>query len=127
MRKFHEAASERAPFVTLWGTGTPRREFMHVDDLADACVFLMRNYDRPEPVNIGVGEDLSIAQLAGLIADVTGFTGEVRYDASKPDGSPQKLLDVSRLAELGWRAQTSLRAGIESTYDWYLAQAPHVA
>ena len=119
LRKFHEAKAGGAYHVVLWGSGRPRREFMHVDDLADACVFLMENYEESAPVNIGVGEDLTIAELAGLIADVVGFEGEIRYDATKPDGTPQKLLDVSRVARLGWSARIPLRTRITETYRWY--------
>ena len=124
IRKFHEARDANKPFVTLWGSGRPRREFMHVDDLAGACVFLMRNYSGAEPVNIGVGEDLTIAELAAIVAEIIGFEGSVKYDATRPDGTPQKLLDVSRLTSLGWRAQTPLRDGIAATYEWYRQQAP---
>ena len=105
IRKFHDAKEARAPYVTLWGTGTPRREFLHVDDLADAAVFLMRNYEDPAVVNVGVGEDIAIGELAALVREAVGFTGELRYDSSKPDGTPRKLLDVSRLHALGWRAR----------------------
>lgn len=121
IRKFHEAKQAGSPYVTLWGTGTPLREFLHVDDLAEACVFLMNNYDREDLVNIGVGRDISIAELSRLIADVVGFTGETKYDATKPDGTPRKLLDVSRLTALGWSARIALRDGIASTYRWYAA------
>ncbi len=119
VRKFHEAVQVGADEVVLWGTGTPRREFLHVDDLADACVFLMKNYEDAEAVNIGVGEDISIADLAELIAQTTGYTGRISYDSSKPDGTPRKLLDVSRLHAAGWRAQISLATGIRSTYEWF--------
>jgi GDP-L-fucose synthase len=119
IRKFHEAKADAAPFVMLWGSGFPRREFMHVDDLADACLFLMQNYEGSEPVNIGVGEDLTIAELAAMIAEVVGFRGDVKYDATKPDGTPRKLLDVSRLNALGWEAGIPLREGIQQTYDWF--------
>ncbi len=122
MRKFHDARESRAPFVTLWGTGTPRREFLHVDDLADAAVFLMRNYDDPRVVNVGVGEDIAIGELAALVREVVGYPGEIRYDASKPDGTPRKLLDVSRLHGLGWRARRALADGIRDTYAWYLSR-----
>jgi len=105
--------------VVLWGTGKPRREFLYIDDLADACVYLMEHYDGSEIVNMGVGEDISIAELAELVRDVTGFQGDIVYDSSKPDGTPRKLLDVSRLRSLGWQARTSLREGITKTYDWY--------
>jgi GDP-L-fucose synthase len=105
--------------VVLWGTGKPRREFLYIDDLADACVYLMEHYDGSDIVNIGVGEDISIAELAELVKDITGFQGRIVYDSSKPDGTPRKLLDVSRLHSLGWRAKTSLQEGIIKTYDWY--------
>jgi GDP-L-fucose synthase len=123
LRKFHEAKVGNAPFVTLWGTGKPRREFMHVDDLADACVFLMNNYEGSAPLNIGVGEDLTIAELASTIAEVVGYRGEIRYDASKPDGTPRKLLDVGRVHALGWRARVSLPDGIAQTYQWFQQNA----
>jgi GDP-L-fucose synthase len=99
--------------VTIWGTGTPRREFLHVDDLADACVFLMKNYDESEIINIGVGKDITIRELAELIRDIVGFQGSIQYDSSKPDGTPRKLLDVSRLRSLGWQPKISLREGME--------------
>jgi GDP-L-fucose synthase len=123
IRKFHDAKMSNADHVTLWGSGQPRREFMHVDDLADACLFLMENYEKAGPLNIGVGEDLTIAELAALISEVVGFRGEIRYDASKPDGTPRKLLDVSRINALGWTAQTPLRTGIAATYEWFLQQS----
>jgi GDP-L-fucose synthase len=122
IRKFHEARQRGEHSVTIWGTGTPRREFLHVDDLADACVFLMQRYSDEAPINIGWGEDLSIAQLAQLIAEVTGFQGELRFDASKPDGTPRKLLDVSRLRALGWSPRLALRAGVTATYEWFRSQ-----
>jgi GDP-L-fucose synthase len=106
--------------VVVWGTGTPRREFLHVDDLADAALFLMREYTGEEIVNIGVGNDLTIAELAQLVREVVGFAGEIVYDATKPDGTPRKLLDVSRLTKLGWQAQISLRQGVEEVYRWFL-------
>ena len=120
LRKFHEAKESAAPKVVVWGTGSPRREFLHVDDLADAAVYLMNHYDSPEIVNVGVGEDISIRELAELIRDIVGYTGEIVYDTSKPDGTPRKLLDVSRLAAAGWRARIPLREGIAQTYRWYL-------
>jgi len=119
LRKFDEAARSGAPEVTLWGTGTPRREFLHVDDLADASVFLMERYASPEIVNVGTGEDLTILELAEMIGAITGFRGKLRFDRSKPDGTPRKLLDVSRLTALGWKARIPLREGIEQTYEWY--------
>jgi GDP-L-fucose synthase len=122
IRRFDEARVSGADRVRIWGTGTPRREFLHVDDLARACLFLLENYDEPEPINVGTGIDLSIAELAELVADVVGFTGTIEQDGTKPDGAPQKLLDVSRLRGLGWNAQIGLREGIASTYAWYQAQ-----
>lgn len=120
IRKMHEAKVARAESVTLWGTGTPRREFLHVDDLADALVHLIKTYDGEEHVNVGVGEDVSITELATICARVVGYEGKFAYDTSKPDGTPRKLLDVSRLAALGWRASIPLEAGIASTYRWFL-------
>ncbi|HDL08373.1 MAG TPA: GDP-L-fucose synthase, partial [Desulfobacteraceae bacterium] len=119
IRKFHEAKERGENRVTLWGTGTPKREFLHVDDLADACVFLMNHYDESEIINIGVGRDLTIAELAEMIAQVVGFKGEILYDPSRPDGTPVKRLDVSRLSRLGWRAKISLKKGLKETYQWY--------
>jgi GDP-L-fucose synthase len=119
MAKAHAAKVTGKASLTLWGTGTPRREFLHVDDLADACVFLMKTYSDENLVNIGVGEDVTIRELAEIIADVVGFKGSFAFDTSKPDGTPRKLLDVGRLNGLGWKAKTGLREGIASTYDWY--------
>jgi GDP-L-fucose synthase len=119
MRKCHEAKTSGAPLV-IWGSGKPRREFLHVDDLADALVFLMRQYEDEAPVNVGTGEDVAIAELASLVARVTGFQGPLTYDASKPDGTPRKLLDVSRLSSLGWRARIPLEEGVRTTYQWFL-------
>jgi GDP-L-fucose synthase len=119
LRRFHEAHIQNAPEVTLWGTGSPRREFLHVDDLAAAAVFAMRSYDDAGILNAGTGEDLTIAELAEMIRGITGYVGRIVYDASKPDGTPRKLLDVSRLHALGWRAGIGLREGLESTYRWY--------
>lgn len=116
IRKFHEAKTSGADHVMMWGTGTPRREFLHVDDLADACLFLMQRYEDERIVNVGVGDDITIRELAALVAEVVGFTGEIRNDTSKPDGTPRKLLDVSRLHALGWRAGIGLREGITETY-----------
>jgi len=120
IRRFHEAKIGNQPHVTIWGTGSPRREFLHVDDLADACVFLMNKYDRDEILNIGVGEDLTIRELAELIKTVIGYAGGIQFDKSKPDGTPRKLLDVSRLRATGWRPRISLEEGIRRTYAWYL-------
>ena len=119
LRKFHEAKSSGAESVEVWGSGTPRREFLHVDDLADACVFLMRNYSSPDIVNVGWGKDISIRELAELIGSVVGFSGRLEFDHSKPDGTPRKLLDTSKLTALGWQPAIGLDAGIASTYDWY--------
>ncbi|MCF7804228.1 MAG: GDP-L-fucose synthase [Candidatus Marinimicrobia bacterium] len=132
IRKFHEATHSTTQqlnnsTVTLWGTGEPKREFLHVDDMADACVYLMKTIDASQVynkdithINIGVGEDISINNLAGLIADIVGFEGQIEHDTSKPDGTPRKLLDVSWLHELGWEHSISLKEGIQNTYDWYL-------
>jgi GDP-L-fucose synthase len=122
LRKVHEARQSGAKEVVVWGTGSPRREFLHVADLAAACRFLLENYDSPEIVNIGCGEDVTIRELAELICEVVGFDGELVFDASKPDGTPRKLLDVSRLTALGWKSRISLREGIVQTYDWYRKQ-----
>ena len=121
IRKFHEAKAAGAGEVVVWGSGTPRREFLHVDDLADACVFLMQRYDDERIVNVGVGEDVSILELATLVQRVVGFEGRIVLDASKPDGTPRKLLDVSRINALGWRARIGLEDGIRETYRWFLA------
>lgn len=120
IRKFHEAKTSAAKEVVVWGTGSPRREFLHVDDLADAALFLMQEYAGEEIVNVGVGNDLTIAELAHLVREVVGFAGAIVYDTTKPDGTPRKLLDVSRLTKLGWRAHISLRQGIEEVYRWFL-------
>lgn len=120
IRKFHEAKRAGQDEVVMWGTGSPRREFLHVEDLADAAVFLMQNYSGEDIVNVGVGEDITIRELAEMISDVVGFEGRIVNDASKPDGTPRKLLDVSRLKRLGWQAQIPLRDGVESTYQWFL-------
>ena len=119
IRKFHEAKVNNDNEVVIWGTGEPKREFLHVDDLADAVVYLMNHYDGNQHVNIGVGKDISIQELAELIKDIVGFKGEIVNDTSKPDGTPRKLLDVSRLNEIGWEANIGLREGIEMTYEWY--------
>jgi GDP-L-fucose synthase len=122
IRRFHEAAQRNAPEVALWGTGTVRREMMHVDDLAGACLFLMQHYDEPEIINVGTGEDVTIRELAEMIAEIVGFRGRIVLDTSKPDGTPRKLLDVSRLHALGWKAQIPLRQGLEQTYSWFTGQ-----
>jgi GDP-L-fucose synthase len=124
IRKFHEAKVEGRRAVEIWGTGTPRREFMHVDDLARACLFLMDHPDPPDLVNVGVGQDVSILEVAGLIRDVVGFEGELTFDTSKPDGTPRKLLDVSRIAALGWEATIPLEEGLADTYRWFREADP---
>lgn len=122
IRKFHEAKLSGAPSVTLWGTGTPRREFLHADDLADACFFLMQGYDEPGLVNIGTGEDIPIGELALLIKGIVGYEGQVIHDLSKPDGTPRKLMDVSKLHGLGWKHRIGLEEGIRMVYEAYAAQ-----
>jgi GDP-L-fucose synthase len=123
IRKFHDAKVELQSEVAVWGTGKPRREFLHADDLASAAVFLMQHYHESEIVNVGTSEDISIADLAHLVSDVVGFRGALTFDTSKPDGTPRKLLDVTRLHALGWRHKITLTDGIQSTYQWYLQQA----
>jgi GDP-L-fucose synthase len=123
LRRIHEAKLNSQPSVVIWGTGNPRREFLYIDDLADACVFLMENYENDEFVNIGTGQDLTIHELAELIKEVVGYRGDLIFDTSKPDGTPRKLLDVSKLTALGWQAQTGLREGIQKTYEWYRHKA----
>jgi GDP-L-fucose synthase len=119
IRRFHEAKLAGASVVELWGTGSPRREFLHVDDLARACLFLLEHYDAPEPINVGTGQDATISDLAAIVAAVTGYDGGLMWDTSKPDGTPRKLLDVSRLRELGWKPEVDLEDGIRQTYRWY--------
>lgn len=119
IRKFHEAKEGAQPHVTLWGTGTPRREFLFVDDLAAACFELLENYDSDQPVNVGLGRDVTIAEVAGVVRDIVGYQGEIQWDDSKPDGTPRKLMDTSRLTEFGWQPATSLQDGIRLTYDWF--------
>jgi len=121
IRRIHEAKTADVATVTIWGSGTPRREFLFVDDLADALLFLLERYDSPEPINVGVGADITIRDLAEKIAEVVGWQGEFVFDRSKPDGTPRKLLDVSRLTALGWKASTSVEIGIKRTYEWFLA------
>lgn len=122
IRRFHEATLEGTDQVTCWGTGKARREFMHVDDLARASHFLLDNYDEDQPINVGTGSDLTIAELAHLVAEVVGYRGEIRWDTDKPDGTPRKVLDVQRLSRLGWIATIPLNQGVRETYQWYLAQ-----
>jgi len=121
LRKFHDARVNGDATVEVWGSGSPRREFLHVDDLADACVFLMRHYDEPGPINVGTGEDLSIGELAEMIGEVVYPAADLVFDPTKPDGMPRKVLDVTRLRKLGWSPTTELRDGIVSTYEWFLA------
>ena len=120
LRKFHDAKMQKNPTVTIWGTGTPQREFLHVDDLADAAVFLMENYNDSEIINVGTGEDVTIKELATIIKEVVGYDGELVWDTSKPDGTPRKLLDVTKLNNVGWKHSTQLENGIQKTYEWYL-------
>jgi GDP-L-fucose synthase len=119
IRKMHDAKAAGSAHVALWGSGSPRRELLHVDDLAGACLHLMEHYEGESLVNVGVGEDLSVRELAELVREVVGYEGELRFDPAKPDGTPRKLLDVSRLNALGWRARIPLRRGLEETYGWY--------
>jgi GDP-L-fucose synthase len=123
LRKAHQAKTSGARELVVWGSGKPRREFLHVDDLASACLFLLEHYDSPEIINVGCGEDISIRELAELICDVVGFDGELVWDATKPDGTPRKLLDVTKLNNLGWRATIPIRDGIVRTYDWFSKNA----
>lgn len=122
IRKFHDAKLSNSPSVTLWGSGSPKREFLHSDDLGSACIFLLDNYDGDVAINVGVGEDVSIKDLAEIIKEVVGFTGVIEWDSTKPDGTPRKLLDVSRLTKIGWKPKISLIEGIRSTYLWYQNQ-----
>jgi GDP-L-fucose synthase len=126
IRRFHEATESGAKSVVLWGSGTPRREFLHVDDLGRAIVHLLEVYNDPVPINVGVGEDVRIRELAEMVADAVGFTGGIVQDTSRPDGTPRKLLDISRLRALGWEPQIPLREGIESTYRWFLEHRAEV-
>ncbi|MCX7308326.1 MAG: GDP-L-fucose synthase [Afipia sp.] len=122
IRRFHEAKESNAPSVVVWGTGTPRREFLYVDDMADACVHLMKTYSSDLLVNIGTGKDMTIAEFASVVADVVGYKGKIEFDSSKPDGTPRKLLDIGRLAKLGWQATTSLKDGIRLAYQAFLKE-----
>jgi len=125
IRKFHEAKVKGEKTVTIWGTGTPRREFLHVDDLADACFFLMTNYNGTDLINIGTGKDVTIRELAEIVGRVVGFAGDLEFDTSKPDGTPRKLLDVSKLDSLGWKASMDIEHGLQKTYEWYLEHLLH--
>ncbi|CAN7320704.1 GDP-L-fucose synthase [Bradyrhizobium sp. LjRoot220] len=127
IRRFHEAKVSGARNVTVWGTGAPRREFLYVDDLADACIYLMKTYSSGELINIGAGEDITIAEFARLVAATVGYVGEISYDTSRPDGTPRKLLDSGRLAKLGWRASTSLEDGLKLAYQAYLNESKQAA
>ena len=122
IRRFHEAKESNAPSVVVWGTGTPRREFLYVDDMADACVHLMKTYSSDQLVNIGTGNDITIAEFARVVAEMVGYKGKIEFDTSKPDGTPRKLLDVGRLSKLGWRAATSLNDGIKLAYQAFLKE-----
>jgi len=124
MLKFHRAKKNNDKSVEVWGTGNPRREFLYIEDLAEALVFLMENYDRPEIINVGTGEDVSIRELAEMVREVVGFSGNIKFDPSKPDGTPRKLLDVSKINSLGWHAGTPLKEGLMETYRWYLQNHP---
>jgi GDP-L-fucose synthase len=125
LRKAHEAKTRKARELAVWGSGTPRREFLHVDDLASACLFLLEKYDSSEIINVGCGEDIPIRELAELICDIVGFEGQLAWDETKPDGTPRKLLDVTRLQNLGWRPTIPLRDGIAQTYEWFLKNVAH--
>jgi GDP-L-fucose synthase len=120
LRKAHEAKTQKARELVVWGSGKPRREFLHIDDVASACLFLLEKYDSPEIINVGCGEDISIRELAELICDIVGFNGELAWDATKPDGTPRKLLDITKLKNLSWQPRITLRDGITRTYDWFL-------
>jgi GDP-L-fucose synthase len=124
IRKFHDAKTQGSPSVSLWGTGSPKREFLHSDDLGRACLFLLENYDDEVPINVGVGEDVPIKELAEIIQGIVDFKGEIVWDNTKPDGTPRKLLDVSRIAALGWKPEINLNEGIRSTYSWYRDNNP---
>ena len=121
IRKFIDAQEQKKPEVVVWGSGTPKREFLYVDDLADAAIWAMHHYEGNEWINVGTGEDLSIAEAAYLIAEIVGYKGKIVFDTSKPDGTPRKLLDVSKINQLGWKATTSLRKGILKSIEWYKA------
>ena len=123
IRRMHIAKVQQDPYVTMWGTGSPRREFLHVDDLARACLFLLESYDEADTINVGVGRDVAIKELADLVQRIVGYEGELRWDTSRPDGTPRKLLDVSRLTARGWQASIALEDGIRETYSWFLAHA----
>jgi len=119
IRRFHEAKIFDTPSVTLWGSGTPRREFLHVDDLASACIFMLEEYDAEIPLNVGCGVDITINELARMVARITDFQGQIEWDTSRPDGTPQKLLDTSKINSLGWKPSIPLEIGIRETYEWF--------
>lgn len=123
IRKFHEAKESNSSFVEMWGTGDPKREFLYSDDLADACLFLMKNYEGNEIINIGVGEDITIKELGEKVKEVVGFEGDIRFDTTKPDGTPRKLVDTTRINSLGWSATTTLESGLQQAYQWFLKTA----
>jgi GDP-L-fucose synthase len=127
IRKMHEAKVQEKRYVDMWGTGTPRREFLHVDDVARACLFLLEAYDQPEPINVGTGEDLTIRELANLVKEVVGFEGQLIWDSTKPDGTPRKQLDTRKINDLGWKPLIPLEEGVRSTYEWYLAHVDNDA
>jgi GDP-L-fucose synthase len=120
IRKFHEGKVRESRYVEMWGTGTPRREFLHVDDLAKACLFLLEAYDEPEPINVGTGQDIMLRELAEMVREVVGFEGQLVWDSTKPDGTPRKQLDTRKINALGWQPEITLEDGIRSTYAWYL-------
>ncbi len=125
IRKFHDAKVNNASYVDVWGTGMPKREFLYVDDLADASVFLMNNYNDEQFVNVGVGNDVTIRELSELIKKIVEFEGELRWDASKPDGTPRKLLDIDKLTKAGWKAKVDIEEGIKRTYQWFVENQEH--
>ena len=122
IRKFHEAKINNSIEVVVWGSGSPKREFLHVDDLADAALFLMNNYNDEEIINIGTGKDISIADLSALISEIAGYDGKIVYDRTKPDGTPQKLLDITKIKKVGWEPKISLRDGLKKTYEWFVQE-----
>jgi GDP-L-fucose synthase len=122
IRKFHASKVQGEETVSLWGTGAPTREFLHADDMGRACIFLLENYDDDIAINVGVGQDVSIRELAELIQEIVGFHGNILWDTSKPDGTPRRLLDISKIQELGWRPTIALEEGVKTTYEWYLSQ-----
>ena len=126
LRRFHEAKMNKLSSVSVWGSGSPLREFLHVDDLADACLFLMQTYDSPEIINVGSGEEVSIKALAEMVATTVGFTGDIQWDTTKPDGTPRKLLDIGKIKSLGWEPKISLPDGLKQTYEWFLTNAESI-